>query len=461
MAFETPPQSPVSEGRTPVAKPRSPAPPTLPMNPPSPSAANTANAGGGNGSSGGHGSSHGNGLSAALTGCFADDPAPPARSRRSRRPLAASLPEEVFVSAALLRAEQDTVGLLVEQPTVKLTPPPPRPERLRLSDRLAPVPPPVAVAAAPAQPTEPGGLAIGSVVDKYRIDSVIGSGGFSTVYRATHLLLRVPVALKLVKPSLLKDHPYLAGLLCEEAQFAAQISHPNVVRVFDITSNEKMTYIVMEFIEGGNLAEIMGNDPLELREAIAISIDICAGLMAGLAQGLIHRDIKPGNVMLGKDGRARLLDFGLARPMTMTPNRSGVFRKSASFVGTPAFISPEQAQNPDQADFRSDMYSLGVTLYYLTTGRMPFVNKDAMMLVKMHIQDQPPPIDLPGYPKQLARIIMKMMEKQPENRYPDYETVVSELKQVVVPGSGPAGAPGAEVGGTTGLFSGLRNLFKR
>jgi hypothetical protein len=441
-----------SEGHLPAARPKAVQPATLPA--PTNGATATATAGS---SSSGHGSSHGSGLSASLAGCFADDPAPLAKGRRRGRPLAASLPEEVFVSAALLRAEQDTVGLMVEQPTVKITPPPPRPERLRLSDRLAPVPPPVAAAAKDAQPAEPGGLTIGSVVDKYRIDSVIGSGGFSTVYRATHLLLRVPVALKLVKPSLLKDHPYLAGLLCEEAQFAAQISHPNVVRVFDITSNEKMTYIVMEFIEGGNLAEIMGNDPLELREAITITIDIIAGLQAGLAQGLIHRDIKPGNVMLGKDGKARLLDFGLARPMTMTPNRSGVFRKSASFVGTPAFISPEQAQNPDQADFRSDMYSLGVTLYYLTTGKMPFLHKDAMMLVKMHIQDVPPPIDTPGYPKTLSRIIMKMMEKQPANRYPDYESLVTELKAVMVPPSA-GGAPGDPA---AGLFSGLRNLFKR
>jgi serine/threonine-protein kinase len=136
-----------------------------------------------------------------------------------------------------------------------------------------------------------------------------------------------------------------------------------------------------------------------------------------------------------------------------------VFRKSASFVGTPAFISPEQAQNPDQADFRSDIYSLGVTLYYLTTGRMPFVHKDAVMLVKMHISDPPPPIDQPGYPKALARIILKMMEKNPANRYGDYDTLITELKALSFPPPGPGS--GGEAGSSSSLFAGLRNLFKR
>ncbi len=274
-------------------------------------------------------------------------------------------------------------------------------------------------------------LGIGTMIDKYRIDGILGSGGFATVYRAKHMLLQIDVAVKLLKESLLVQNPQLVQMLCEEARFAAQISHPNVVRVTDITSTERMTYIVMEYIEGVTLSEAMEARPISSREAVSIALDVCAGLAAGLAKGLIHRDIKPGNIMIAKDGRIRILDFGLAKPMEAVGDRSGPSGKTSAIVGTPAYMAPEQALRPDQADFRADIYSLGISLYHMTTGDLPFKAADPMSLIKMHIERPPPPPTAHNYPKALAKVVMRMIEKDPARRPQSYDELVAELQQLL------------------------------
>jgi serine/threonine-protein kinase len=343
-----------------------------------------------------------------LAGCFASDRGRPARERRAA--IEPTLPEDLFGIAAARsgRPSASDATLVVD------------PSQQRASDLVR------ALTAGAAGST----LAVGTMIDKYRIDGVLGSGGFATVYRAKHMLLQIDVAVKLLKESVLAHNPQLVQMLCEEARFAAQISHPNVVRVTDITSNERMTYIVMEYIEGVTLSEAMEARPIGTREAVSIALDVCAGLAAGLAKGLIHRDIKPGNIMIGKDGKVRILDFGLAT-MESPGDRPGPSAKSSALVGTPAYMAPEQALRPDQADFRADIYSLGISLYHLTTGELPFKAKDPMSLIKMHIEQPPPPPTAHGYPKALAKVVMRMIEKDPELRPLSYDELVAELQQVL------------------------------
>jgi len=209
----------------------------------------------------------------------------------------------------------------------------------------------------------------GTVVDKYRVEELLGVGGFAAVYRATHLLLHSTVALKLLRPDVVARRPNLAVQLLREARFAARIEHRNVARVFDVTHTPAITYIVMEFIRGPSLARVIEDDgPLPVSRVARIGLDTIDGLQAGLAQGLIHRDIKPPNILLGDDGVARIVDLGLAN--AIHDRDDGPLRDSM-LVGTRGYMSPEQTADPREADFRSDIFSLGVTLREAATGEPP------------------------------------------------------------------------------------------
>lgn len=256
-----------------------------------------------------------------------------------------------------------------------------------LPEVFAPAAPPLApelplevfalVSARPAAPPrspvgDPGtsvALRPGTIVDKYRIEELLGVGGFAAVYRATHLLLHSTVALKLLRPDVVGRRPNLAEQLLREARFAARIEHRNVARVFDVTHTAAITYIVMELIRGPSLARVIeDHGPLPVSRVARIGLDTIDGLQAGLAQGLIHRDIKPPNVLLGDDGIARIVDLGLANPIH--DRDDGPLRDSA-LVGTRGYMSPEQIADPRGVDFRSDIFSLGVTLREAATGEPP------------------------------------------------------------------------------------------
>jgi serine/threonine-protein kinase len=271
---------------------------------------------------------------------------------------------------------------------------------------------------------------VGSVIDKFRIEELLGTGGFAAVYRATHLLLRIPVALKLLKPEVVRTRPFLAELLCEEARFAAQLNHPNVVRVFDVTHTPQITYIIMEFIEGESLAEtIHAEGPLALKRVLAIGLDVCRGLQAAAAQGMIHRDIKPANILMTKPGLAKIVDLGLAQQR----NAGTKEPESSMVVGTPAYMAPEQALQPDQVDFRADIYSLGVTLYHAALGRPPFQGRTPVESISLHQrQPVPPPQDIiPTFPFELSRILLWMLEKDPADRPASYEQLVEGLEETL------------------------------
>jgi serine/threonine protein kinase len=216
---------------------------------------------------------------------------------------------------------------------------------------------------------ELGTLRPGTIVDKYRIEELLGVGGFAAVYRATHMLLHSTVALKLLRPDVVARRPSMAVQLLQEARFAARIEHRNVVRVFDVTHTTAITYIVMEFIRGPSLARLIAErGPLPVGQVARIGLDTVDGLQAGLVQGLIHRDIKPPNILLGDNDVARIVDLGLANPIH---DRDDGPLRSSTMVGTRGYMSPEQIADSRSVDFRSDIYSLGVTLREAATGEPP------------------------------------------------------------------------------------------
>jgi eukaryotic-like serine/threonine-protein kinase len=273
--------------------------------------------------------------------------------------------------------------------------------------------------------------ALGSVIDKYRLEELIGTGGFAAVYRATHLLLRISVALKLLKPEVIVLKPFLAELLCEEARFAAQLNHPNVVRVFDVTHTPQITYIIMEFIDGQSLMEVIqAHGALGIRRVLQIGIDVARGLQAANAQGMIHRDIKPANILMTHKGLAKIVDLGLA-VQQRSADRKGP--DGDTVVGTPAYMAPEQASTPDQVDFRADIYSLGVTLYHAALGRPPFQGKTPLESISLHqTEPVPSPQDIvPNFPFELSRMLLWMLEKDPGARPASYDHLIEGLEEAL------------------------------
>ena len=282
----------------------------------------------------------------------------------------------------------------------------------------------------------------GSVIDKYRIEALIGTGGFGAVYRATHLILRTSVALKLLKPEVVRKNPFLAERLCEEARFAAQLNTPGMVRVFDVTHSPRLTYIVMEYIEGLSLSETLrASGPMDHRRVVWLGLQVCLALKAALAEGLIHRDVKPANILLAKSGAVKIVDLGLAQQVgaETTPEQQ-------SFGGTPNYMAPEQSTDPNRVDFRSDIYALGVTLYQAALGRLPFSGADAMETIRMH-QAAPVPLPsalAPGFPAELERLLLWMLEKQPEARPASYDQLLTALDEVLAGMSLGAGGSAGE-----------------
>jgi eukaryotic-like serine/threonine-protein kinase len=373
------------------------------------------------------------GLPTSLVGWFPGDPEPPSDRvpLDGPRPFDTRLPAEIFAAPP-------------PRPTEALSFSPVSEAALHPATGVATMVSPVRPAEPRATP-EPALPAIGSVIEKYRIEALLGTGGFAAVYRATHLLLRIPVALKLLKPKVLKQRPLLADLLCEEARFAAQLNHPNVVRVFDVTHNPKITYIVMEYIEGESLHQaIHKRTRLRPSEALRLGIDVTQGLKAALDQGLIHRDIKPANILLARNGRAKIVDLGLAQH---SDDLAKGKETSREVVGTPMYMAPEQALRPEDVDFRADIYSLGATLYHAVTGQPPFQDNDAVRVLHMH-QSQPvrPPEEIvPGISFDLSRMLLWMLQKDRAAR-PDYDQLLAGLDEAL-----KVSAIESKVGGLEGL----------
>lgn len=206
----------------------------------------------------------------------------------------------------------------------------------------------------------------GTVLDKYRLEALLGVGGFAAVYRATHLLLHKACAIKMILPARLAHAPQLAAQLRREAALVAQIDHPNLVRVYDVTETPSLTYLVMELLPGETLAARLQRQAwLTPAVALAVAAAVAAALAAGQAHGIIHRDVKPGNIMLGPAGEVHLIDLGLARVHGQRDIYAG-----RGPVGTWDYMAPEQ-QRGEAVDFRADLYGLGASLYHALAGAPP------------------------------------------------------------------------------------------
>jgi eukaryotic-like serine/threonine-protein kinase len=251
------------------------------------------------------------------------------------------------------------------------------------------------------------------LLDRYEVGRLLGAGGMAEVFEGRDRLLARRVAIKVLQAQFARDPSFLIRFK-REAQAAASLSHPNIVGVYDTGSEDGTHFIVMEYVDGRTLKDVIrAEGPLYPDRAAEIAADVCSALAAAHARGLIHRDIKPGNVMLTPDGKVKVMDFGIARATT-----SETITQTAAVVGTAQYISPEQAQG-QTVDYRSDLYSVGCCLYEMLTGTIPFTGATPVAIAYRHVREDPnPPRQLnPDVPPPLEAICLKAMAKLPDNRY--------------------------------------------
>src|SRR5271157_3345117 len=254
--------------------------------------------------------------------------------------------------------------------------------------------------------------------NRYELTHLIARGGMAQVYRARDRLLDRPVALKVLFPELSVDRAFVERFR-REAQAAANLSHPNIVPVFDWGEDGGTYFIVMEFIDGRPLSAVLrGSGPLAPVRTADIGAHVAAALAYAHRHGVIHRDVKPGNVLITDDGEVKVTDFGIARAV----NTEESLTQTGAVMGTATYFSPEQAEGIG-VDSRSDIYSLGVVLFEMVAGRPPFLGDTPVAVASKHVRDQPPlPHELnPAVPMPLEAVVMKAMAKSPDQRYPTAE----------------------------------------
>ena len=263
---------------------------------------------------------------------------------------------------------------------------------------------------------------------RYRLEASIGTGGMAQVFRGFDTTLDRTVAIKILAPQFARD-PSFVERFRREAQAAARLNHPNIVNVYDTGVDGDTNYIVMEYVEGRTLAEYLsGGGKLSPVKASEIGEKVAEALAAAHAQGVIHRDIKPANIMVTRDGRVKVMDFGIAR-LVAGPD---TVEQTAAVLGTAAYLSPEQAQG-QSVDARSDLYSLGVVIYEMLGGRAPFTGDSAMAVAYKHVQETPlPPSSLNGdVPPSLDAVVMRALAKNPANRYQNAVEFREDLRRVI------------------------------
>jgi beta-lactam-binding protein with PASTA domain/tRNA A-37 threonylcarbamoyl transferase component Bud32 len=284
---------------------------------------------------------------------------------------------------------------------------------------------------------------------RYELSHLVARGGMAEVYRAHDRMLDRPVALKILFPELSVDRSFVERFR-REAQAAANLSHQNIVPVFDWGEDGGTYFIVMEFVDGRPLSSILRTaGPLHPDRAVEIAADVAAALAYAHRHGVVHRDVKPGNVLITDEGTVKVTDFGIARAV----NTEESLTQTGAVMGTATYFSPEQAEGI-AVDSRSDIYSLGVVLFEMVTGRPPFVGESPVSVASKHVRENPPaPREInPGVPPDLEAIILKCMAKSPDYRYAtgdDLRVDLMRFREGRAVSAGPV--PGAAVGATQAI----------
>ena len=272
-----------------------------------------------------------------------------------------------------------------------------------------------------------------TLAGKYRIEERLNEGGMGTVYRATHVLMEKTVAIKVLRPSLAADEKIVARF-SREARAASRISHPNALSVTDFGEDENGTvFLVMEFLSGRTLKQVIREDgPLPLQRAVDITRQVGDALNAAHQQGVVHRDLKSDNIMLADTmagDHAKVLDFGIAKINEPEGNRDPELTAPNLVIGTPQYMSPEQCSQDSPIDSRSDIYSLGVILYEMLVGHVPFTADSPTMVMMKHLQEPVPSVldERSDLPPTIGRVIARAMAKLPANRYQTVAELVEDL----------------------------------
>ncbi len=283
---------------------------------------------------------------------------------------------------------------------------------------------------------------IGQTLGHYRIEGKLGEGGMGLVYRAFDTHLDRPVAIKILRAdattSLERKRRF-----AQEAKAASALNHPNIIHIYDISSSGDTDFIVMEFVAGKTLQQLIGKNGLPLRDTLKYSIQIADALTRAHSAGIVHRDLKPANIIVAEDGRVKLLDFGLAKltektvdseaaTATMTAEED-LQTEEGSIVGTVAYMSPEQAEGK-KVDARSDIFSFGSVLYEMVTGRRPFEGATRISTLSAILHGEPQPLGdlVPDLPAELEKIISRCLRKDPERRAQhadDIKLALEELRE--------------------------------
>jgi serine/threonine-protein kinase len=264
----------------------------------------------------------------------------------------------------------------------------------------------------------------------YEVIEKLGEGGMGAVYKARQPMLDRLVALKVIASSVAGDPTYVARFK-REATAAAHLNHPNIVQLYTAGESEGTHYMACEFVEGESLqAKLDRRGRLDAREALAICVFVAEALKyAWQTARMVHRDIKPDNIFLSKTGEVKVGDLGLAKQLDS--DATGLTRTGTT-VGSPHYISPEQAMGEKNIDFRTDIYSLGCTLYHMLSGSVPYNSKNLIEVVTQHVYAPPPDLAaaLPGCAAPLARLVRQMLAKKPLGRHASYDDLIADLLDV-------------------------------
>ena len=291
-------------------------------------------------------------------------------------------------------------------------------------------------------------LAAGTKLDSYEVLGLLGAGGMGEVYRARDPVLKREVAIK-VLPSFVSQDPDRLRRFEQEAQAAAALNHPNILAVYQFGVFEGAPYLVSELLEGTTLRQLMQRGPMPVRKAIDYGVQIAHGLAAAHEKGIVHRDLKPENLFVTKDGRVKILDFGLAKLMQRQPDPDGTCADNdrrrpipGMVMGTAGYMSPEQVRGKT-VDHRTDIFAFGAILYEMLTGKRAFQRSTSAETMTAILNDDPPSISqiVQTTPPGLQRVVHRCLEKNPEQRFHSASDLAFALEALSDSGSGPLAAP--------------------